>query len=56
MLYLRALTAQAAQAPVVELVDALDSKSSAERRAGSSPAWGTNSEVIFAKAVQSRVG
>jgi hypothetical protein len=29
-------------APVVELVDALDSKSCSERSAGSSPAWGTN--------------
>ncbi len=30
-----------ASAPVVELVDALDSKSCSERSAGSSPAWGT---------------
>ncbi len=43
MLYLRALTTVAVHAPVVELVDALDSKSSSERSAGSSPARGTNS-------------
>jgi hypothetical protein len=33
-------------APVVELVDALDSKSCSERSAGSSPAWGTNNPKI----------
>lgn len=30
------------RAPLAELVDALDSKSSSERSAGSIPAWGTN--------------
>jgi hypothetical protein len=30
-------------APLAELVDALDSKSSSERSAGSIPAWGTTS-------------
>gem|GEM_PF-4882164 len=35
------MAARSLCAPVVELVDAVDSKSTAERRAGSSPAWGT---------------
>jgi hypothetical protein len=33
-------------APVVKLVDALDSKSSSERNAGSSPARGTKSTIF----------
>ncbi len=44
LLTLRVLTAalyEYCNAPVVELVDALDSKSCSERSAGSSPAWGT---------------
>jgi hypothetical protein len=38
-----ALWADGANAPVAELVDALDSKSSSARSAGSIPARGTNS-------------
>jgi hypothetical protein len=41
---------------MVKLVDAVDSKSTAARRAGSSPARGTTSEAAYAKAVQFRVG
>ena len=37
MLYFRAST----RAPMAESVDAADSKSVVERRAGSIPAWGT---------------
>ena len=38
----RALSPTALAGPSGEMVDAVDSKSIVERRAGSSPAWGTN--------------
>ena len=39
---------------MAELVDASDSKSDSARSAGSIPARGTTSEVVYAKAVQFR--
>jgi hypothetical protein len=50
------ICAPALAASVAELVDALDSKSSAERRAGSIPAGGTTySSVVVPQSPRNRV-